>query len=406
MSHTTSSIERLVTVNSSRLLQIAVLVDIDDSWGRNIVQAISMYSRHANWQLLIAPRDSEGRLRIPSQWRPSGAIVSMRDQSLLLHVRHAAMPTVNVSGMFLDEKWAGQVTTDDVGRAKMAVDHLLNRRIEHFASYCPQIGRYSDGREQAFVNAVREAGGICHCYSEYNGYNHMRWLEDRLNVANWIQSLPKPVGIFAADPYPARQLVEICTAESHDIPEDVAILSGDEDDLLCESVTPSITSIELASHRIGTEAAEMLAEILKTGKVPSAIKYIQPLRVRLRRSTENRSVSDPAIASCVRLIWESAPDSIEVRDLVKHVCLSRRTLEQRFREILGRTPAEEIRRMRLEKSRQMIVSTSLSISSIAVTCGFSSGPYLSRIFRKYYGISPSELRVGRTVTERIETAEG
>lgn len=398
-------LERPVTVHAPRSLQIAVLVDIDDTWGRSIVQSISLYSRHANWQLLIAPRDSEGRLRIPSRWHPDGAIVSMRDESLLAHVRQAATPTVNVSGMFLGEAWAGHVTTDDAGRAKMAVDHLRNRCIAHFASYCPQIGRYSDGREQAFVNAVREAGGICHCYSEISGSNRSRWLEDRLNVAEWIRTLPKPVGIFAADPYPARQLVEICTSESHQIPEEIAILSGDEDDLLCESVTPSITSIELASHRIGTEASEMLAEIIKSGNVPTAIRTIQPLRVRLRRSTENRSVSDPAIASCVRLIWESAPDAIEVRDLVKHVCLSRRTLEQRFREKLGRTPAEEIRRMRLEKSRQMIVATSLSIATIAVTCGFSSGPYLSRIFRKYYGIAPSELRVGRASSESMEVGE-
>lgn len=381
--------------SAPRVLQIAVLVDIDDTWGRSIVQAISQYSRHAAWQLLIAPRDAQGRLRIPDEMLLDGAIVSMRDKSLLSHIQQAAIPTVNVSGMFIGESWAGNVATDDGGRASMAVDHLRTRCISHFASYCPQIGRYSDGREQAFVDAVKKLGYQCHCYSEYGRHKRSRWLEDRGRVAEWIRKLPKPVGIFAADPYPARQLVEICAWDSHEVPEEVAILSGDEDDLLCESITPSITSIELASHRIGTEASEMLARILKTGNVPASVKYVQPLRVRVRRSTENQSIADPAVSKCVRLIWDSPPDRIEVRDLVKQACLSRRTLEQRFREKLGRTPAEEIRRMRLEKSRQMIVSTQLSISAIALTCGFSSGPYLSRTFRKYYGFSPSELRVGR-----------
>lgn len=382
--------------NSSLVSQIAVLVDIDDTWGRNIVQAISQYAIHAHWQLLIAPRDNQGRLRIPAQSRLDGAIVSLRDQSLVSHVRRAGVPTVNVSGMFLDEGWAGHVATDDLGRAKMAIDHLASRCILNFASYCPQIGRYNDGREQAFAAAVREAGHDCHCFTDTDGYRQTSGLEDRSSVAEWIDQLPKPIGIFAADPYPARQLVEVCIWRSHEIPEEVAILSGDEDDLLCESVMPSITSIELASHRIGTQAGEMLAHIMQHGQIPTEVQLVQPLRVRLRRSTENRSIDDPAVASCLRLIWEQAPDRVEVRDLVKHACLSRRTLEQRFRQKLGRTPAEEIRRMRLEKSRQMIVSTSHSISTIAVTCGFSSGPYLSRIFRKYYGISPSELRVGRT----------
>ena len=380
---------------SSPTRLIAVLVDIDDTWGRQIVQSISQYSYANNWQLLIAPRDSQKRLRIPSDWRPDGAIVSMRDASMVTHVKKAGLPTVNVSGMFLEEKWTGHVATDDVARARMAVEHLRHRKIENYASYSPPIGRYNLAREQAFIDEVQAAGFDCNCYTQTDWYKKTTWLDDRQNVGEWIASLPKPVAIFAADPYPARQLVEICAWRSHEVPDEVAILSGDEDDLLCQSITPPITSIQLANHRIGFEASDMLRVILETGTVPTQVNWVKPLRVCMRRSTENSQTSDPAVAKCVRLIWESEPNDVEVVDLVKLACISRRSLEQKFREKLGRTPAEEIRRMRLEKSRQLIVTTTLSISAIAMTCGFSSGPYLSRIFRKYYGISPSELRVGR-----------
>ncbi|QDU57210.1 AraC family transcriptional regulator [Aeoliella mucimassa] len=376
---------------------VAVLVDIDDMWGRRIVQAVSEYSHAKNWQLLIAPRDTQGRLRIPPQWQPDGAIVSMRDKSMVAHVKSAEVPTINVSGMYLDEGWAGHVATDDEVRATMAVDHLRSRRIQHFASYAPAIGRYNIEREQAFVSEVRKAGFQCSCYTNTKWYRQSTWLDDRQNVGEWIDSLPKPVGVFAADPYPARQLVEICAWRGYEIPEEVAILSGDEDDLLCESASPPITSIELASHRIGHEASRMLDQRLADRDVQQPVQRVKPLRVCMRRSTESRHISDPAVASCVRVIWESPPDRVEVRDLVKVARVSRRTLEQKFRDKLGRTPAEEIRRMRLEKARQLIVSTSLSIATIAETCGLSSGPYLSRIFRKYYGITPSELRSGRSV---------
>jgi LacI family transcriptional regulator len=375
--------------------RVAVLVDIDDTWGRNVVEAISRYATEAGWQLLIAPRDSQRRLRLPNNWCGDGAIVMLRDRSLLDHVKQANMSVVNVSGMFLGEGWAGHVATDDIGRARMAFQHFRGRQIKNFASYSPRIGRYTDQREAAFSRTVEKEEFRCDCYRSDLAGENTDWLIDREGVGRWLESLPKPVGVFAADPYPARQLVEICSWRELDVPGNVAIISGDEDDLLCKSVTPPITSVELASHRIGWEASAMLKSMMRTNRVPTEPMLIQPLRVCLRRSTESLSVSDPVLALVVQAIWERSPDKLEVRDLVRVACMSRRSLEQRFREFLGRTPAEEIRRIRLEKSRQMIVTTSLSVASIAHACGFSSGPYLTHAFRRQFGVTPSELRLGR-----------
>jgi LacI family transcriptional regulator len=204
---------------------------------------------------------------------------------------------------------------------------------------------------------------------------------------------------LAADPYPARQLVEVCRWKQLVVPDEIAILSADEDELLCNVLSPQISSIELASHRIGHEACQVLDEMMRTGKVPREPRLLPPLRVCARRSTEHVAIEDRELSNLVKLIWERATDGIQVPDLVRAATMSRRTLEQRFRDHLGRTPAEEIRRVRVEKARQLIVTTSLSVSAIALACGFSSGPYMSQAFKKRFGITPSELRIGRKDAE-------
>lgn len=376
-----------------RPLQVAILVEFDDTWGRNVVEAIARFAQDANWRLLFAPRDSERRLRVPTGWRSDGVIASLRDRSLIDHVKGLQTPAVDVSAMFPEERWVGRVATDDLGRARMALEHFRSRQLQHFASYAPSIGRYPDRRAAVFRDLVESSGFEC---KEFGSKDPSLATEQRNALSTWLQSLPRPVGIFASDPYPARQLAEVCVEGDIDVPSDVAILSGDEDDLLCGIMSPQITSVELASHRIGYEAASMLNEMMTRSYVPDEPKLIDPLRVCARRSTDYLAIEDPELTTLVRMIWEQAASGIQVSDLVRAAAMSRRRLEQRFREVLGHTPAEEIRRVKVEQARQMIVTTSKSIATIALSCGFSNGPYLAHAFRKHYGISPSDLRVGRS----------
>lgn len=380
---------------TTRTLHVAVLIEIDDTWGRNVTEAISLYAHEANWHLLISPKDAQRRLRVPPGWKGDGIIALLRDQSLIEHVLQAGVPVVDTCSMFMDLKSVGRVNTDDRCRAHMALDHFQTRLLQNYAAFAPHIGRYSNNRVRRFQEAVEEAGYRCQVYPPGNPPEKSVSGSDREQLADWLESLPKPVGIFAADPYPARQLVEVCNWRGIDVPGEVAILSADEDELLCNILTPRISSIELASHRIGHEACEMLKRMIATGKVPEEPMQIPPLRICARRSTEHLAIGDHELAGIVRMIWEHATDGIQVPDLVNVASMSRRTLEQRFRDVLGRTPAEEIRRVRVEKARQLIVTTSLSISAVALACGFSSGPYLTQAFKKQFGITPSELRIGR-----------
>ncbi|WP_442485571.1 substrate-binding domain-containing protein [Aeoliella sp. SH292] len=397
------SLQRLADlprVNGSK--QIAVLIEFDDTWGRNVVEAIAKFAHDADWQLLLAPRDQERRFRVPPGWKGDGVIASVRDPSLKDHLQAVGLPTVDVANMYPKENWLGRVATNDCTRAAMAFDHFRTRQLQHFAIYSPAMSRYPSGRSEEFRRTVEAAGYKC---STFQSAHEDESIVDREEVAAWLSTLPRPVGIFASDPYPARQLAEICVRFGFDIPGGMAILSGDEDELLCGVLSPRISSIELASHRIGYDAARMLHQIMTTGQVPSTISLLDPLRVCARRSTDLLAIDDPQLRNVVQLIWDRAADGVQVTDLVRAVPMSRRKLEQRFREVLGRTPAEEIRRVKLERARQMIVTTTTSVAAIALSCGFSSGPYLTHAFRKQFGITPSDLRVGREPGAEVGMSE-
>ena len=368
---------------------VGILVETDDSWGRSVVGAVCQFGQDAGWSLLIAPRDSQGRLRLPGIWDGDGIIVSLRNAAMVRHVKRLNLPTVDVSIMIQQKGWLARVATDDRARAEMALQHLVSRGLKNFACYAPPIGRYSDIRSRAFQAAVEEAGYTCPVYQEGDSEG---WLTNYTRVRQWLRTLPRPVGIFAADPYPARQLVEICTMDSVRIPDDIAVLSGDDDDLLCGTASPQISSIELASHQIGETAAQMLGRMMNGGRPPKTARLIPPLRVRSRQSTDILELADSEMAGILRFIRRHAGQGISVSDLLREFPISRRSLEQRFRQAVNRSPAEEIRRVRFEHICRLLLDTDLSIAAIAHRTGFAGGASLSQAFRQYFGQPPGEYR--------------
>ena len=375
------------------LRHVGVLVETDDTWGRNIVEAVCRFGQDAGWTLLIAPRDEQGRLRLPKVWNGHGVIAALRNRAAVRHLASRRVPVVDVHSMVEKEDWMARVATDNRVRVAMAFDHLRSRGIRNFACYAPPIGRYSDARSLAFQSLVESGGFKCAMYSSEE--NASGWLIDYTRASAWLAKLPKPLGVFAADPYPARQLIEICATDSIRIPDDVAVLSGDEDELLCNVASPQISSIELASHRIGETAAKILQRLMNGGSVPKGTTLIPPLRIRARHSTDILAIDDPEIADVLNFIREHAKEGISVADVVRAFPISRRSLEQRFREKLDRSPAEEIRRARFEHVCRLLLDTDKSIATIAYESGFASGVSLSQAFHQYIHETPGRFRRSR-----------
>jgi LacI family transcriptional regulator len=176
------------------------------------------------------------------------------------------------------------------------------------------------------------------------------------------------------------------------VPEEVAIISLETEDLLGRVVHPPLSGVDIPVEKIGYEAARQLDRLLR-GKAatPSEI-HLPPLGVTTRQSTDLVACDDPHIQQALRFIRDHAHEGLDVRAVLKAVPMARRTLERRFRELLGRSPADEIRRVKIEKVRGLLHSTNMPIPEIAEACGFDYVEHMIPIFKKHHGFTPSAYR--------------
>ena len=211
------------------------------------------------------------------------------------------------------------------------------------------------------------------------------------SIASWLRSLPKPVAVFACYDFRGQQVLDACRRAGFAVPDEVAVLGVDNDELLCALSPPPLSSVILNPRRSGWLAAEALDLMMRGQRVP-AVTHVPPLGVATRQSTDTTAVDDVQVANAVRFIRERACSGIDVSDVLRACPMSRRALEQRMKAILGRTPHAEILRVQIARARQLLAATSLSLPEVAEKCGFRHAEYLSVAFKRETGVAPSEYR--------------
>jgi LacI family transcriptional regulator len=283
---------------------------------------------------------------------------------------------------------------DAVGR--LVAEHLLNCGLRHFAFVGHHNREYSVRREAGFRQVLAARRHEPYCYYErdtalFNPMGYL-WALDPF-VQRWVQDLPKPVGIFASNDIWGVQLAEVCRQTGLRVPDDVAIVGVDNDDLLCDLARPSLSSVALPTERIGYEAAALLDRILGRGKPLRRSRFLPPIGVVVRQSSDVLAVGDLEVAAAVRFIRERSHVPIGVKDVLRAVSISRRSLERRFQAALDRTVWEEIRRVHLERAKTLLAGTGMPMSAVAEQAGFSDPRQLSVVFRQVTGFTPTAYRV-------------
>jgi LacI family transcriptional regulator len=211
-------------------------------------------------------------------------------------------------------------------------------------------------------------------------------------MRDWLAQLPRPVGLMACYDIRAQQLLDMCRELELAVPEQVAVIGVDNDELLCNLCTPPLTSVIPDTHQTGYVAAQLLDRMMNGRKVSSDPLFIEPLGIALRQSTDILAINDPEIARAMRIIRERATLGLNVRQLMEQLPLSRRVFESRFQKRLGCTPHDMIVRIRMDRVRQLLRETDLPLETISHRCGFSHVEYLSAAFRKLTGVSPGAYR--------------
>jgi len=366
----------------------------DIAYCRGVLHGIRTYAiGKSDWVFHDAPPEIR-TLGPLEEWQPHGIIAHFFDAAFARRVLALKKPLVNVTSTFLDLP-APMVDVDNHLAGRMAAAHFLDRGFRNFGFFGSAWTGFSKQREEGFREALAAAGqSLTSCYSEFlpRPPTDSSWkLQDR-QVHDWLLSIRKPAAILASNDYPARRLADMCHQLRLRVPEDVALLGIDNDELECLLASPPLSSVVNPAERIGFQAAQMLDRLMSGRRLPEQVLSVPPTHIITRQSTDIVAIADADVSAAVAFIAAHTADNIRVAEVVKRLAIARRGLERRFRKLLGRSIHEEIQRVRMDRARYLLAETDLGMRAVAMQSGFSTPQRLAAVFRQTVGEPPMSFR--------------
>ena len=376
--------------------RVALLIETSNSYCRGLLRGIHAYvQEHGPWSTYLTElgRGDPAPKWVIDNLEGDGIIARIENRRIADAVMKLGLPVVDVSAARTVPELPF-VETDDVMIAQMAADHLLERGFNHYAFCGDERYKWSIWREEEFVRIVTGKGHGCPVYRHHpeGGKAPSNMAEEERQLSNWVKQLPKPIGIMACYDLRGQQLLEVCRRMGIAVPDEVAVIGVDNDELLCNLADPPLSSIIPDTHRTGYEAARILDRLMSGKKCATREVRVAPLGIVTRQSTDVLAIADTDISQAVRFIRQHACDGIKVEDVLNAVPLSRRVLENRFKKLLGRTPHDEILRMQFQRVVQLLTESSLPLAKVAEQAGFQHAEYLSVAFKRRFGVPPSRYR--------------
>ena len=382
--------------------RVALLIDTATTWGAGLIEGVADYAKAngKNWVFSFEPRGKYETMALDPKWRGDGVVARITTSQLAGQLIASQIPVVNVSWFRFGEGLIPRCTCDEAAAAEMAASYFLDNGFRQFA-YCASTLRpsYFDRLGAAFVDTIGRAGYACETLDpEGAGFARLDPEQQLDALADWLEALPRPTALLTFDDIQARQVTEAAAQRGVAVPDDVAVLGGEHDGLCSRVSSPALSGIDQNPTDVGFAAAGMLDTMME-GKQPTETNLLlPPRRIIVRQSTDKVALEDDLLANALRYIRRHYADELSIRDILHEIPLSRRAMEMGFRRHLGRTPREEIRRIRVEKAVELLCDTDWPITKIARACGFDRPELLTRAFRREIKATPSEFR--RRVTQR------
>ncbi|MBX3433224.1 MAG: XylR family transcriptional regulator [Pirellulales bacterium] len=379
--------------------RVALLVETARGFGRDFLRGVARYAQlHGPWSFHITAGDYRHAVPKMRTWGGAGIIARIPDEQTARAILEANVPTVALGltdqQMQPDSPLAAfsEVSSDPRQVASMAAEHLLQRRFQHFAYVGLDDRAWSQRREIVFTQLLTQAGFRVHSYKQPKRVQDRVWEREQAILARWLDELPRPVGLFACNDDRGREVLEACTIAGLRVPEDVAVVGVDNDEVFCALANPPLSSVALNAETAGYRAAELLDGMM-SGKVrkPKRI-VVEALHVVTRRSSDIVAVEDPDVAAALQFIHREKGCNISVDSVVEEVAVSRRHLEKRFRETIGRTILDEIQFTRLERAKRLLLETTFPVSKVADFSGFGTAAYFIQFFQRRVGVTPRRYR--------------
>jgi len=378
----------------SQSVSVRLYADVVHGYSRGVLRGVAEYAKiHGWWDFSFRSRIEPDFTSALKRDGVRGVIIQIRQAEQAQELIDAGVAAVNVSHM-ADPLALPAVFPDDLAAGQMAAEYFLDRGFRSFAFVGFASLHYSLLRARGFIDRIRVAGFDCPTFLRSPETLETGGVEEpeKADYTDALNDLPRPLAIFCCNDTCARQIVQAAVRLGLQVPDEIAVLGVDNDEINCELSGVPLSSVQLNTEQIGYHAASMLARLIAGQPAPAAPMFIAPVQVITRRSTDVLALVDAEVSAAVRFIRDRGGREINVEDLLQRTSLSRRSLEMRFRKALGRSPYQEIRRVQMERAKLLLSHTDRSVREVADACGFKETRQLSTVFHDRVGVTPRQYR--------------
>ena len=355
-----------------------------------ILRGIARYSREKQWALLFDYTQVHKWSAISNKVDGLICLVGPdRPRAQFLLKMNLPMVVLGNSdeGLMGDQL---RVLQDDAACGRMAAEHFLSLGFENFLTVGKKNRTFFRDRIQSFTEALGDRARVIeHAWiGESLAYTSLR-----RPIEAVMKKVPKPMAIFAPSDVTCVHVMQSAMALGLKVPEDVAILGANNDELICDFAPVPLSSVRLNFTQWGFEGAALLDKVMQGQAPEKNVPLIRPVGVVSRQSTNIRLVPDEQVAKALRYIWDHLDHPLTVDEIAGHVGVSRATLGRLFRKHMRRSIIDEIASSRLENARELLALGKLPVKEVAAACGFSTPNYFNNVFRKATGATPRKFRL-------------
>lgn len=375
------------------MIKVILLIDSTSEFDRKLLRGMMKYSKeNGPWLFYRAPSDyhfkgsrEEWIAKWAKEWK-ADAIIGRWDESKVDLLANLDIPIVLQNTRYRSEIYSN-LTGDYLRTGQMAARYFRKKHYVSYAFFGIRNVIWSAEKGRGFKEEVLKENATYSQYEEVAGLEY-----DRQKLIDWLKSLPKGTGLFCCDDAHALIITESCTMAGINVPDEIAVLGVDDDDLICEISDPTISSIQLEVEHGGYETCKLLhRQILSNDRTPFNV-FISPSEIRERNSTRSHNISDSHIRDIVKFIEQNYMNDISMGEILKLVPLSRRSVETRFKKAIEMTIYQYLLQTRIERLSYLLRTTDRPYADLAYEVGFRDLANVSRTFRKFKGCTPLEYR--------------
>ena len=360
-------------------------------YDHRVHRGVVRYAKEQGWRLAV--RRTPG-LSVPWGWQGDGIIAgSGSTPEFADYLQSTTLPVVDLSWRH-PEVQVPRLLSDNATIGIQAAEHLMARGFTNFLCMARRPDWISDERFPAFSKRLRAEGRSCEqifiqCPPE------TAWPEYLEQVQSLLLAQPRPIGVLCIDDQLASDVIDACFTAGIVVPDELAVLGIGNDDLICDTAAIELSSVDNNQEGQGYAGAALLHRLLHGESLPLEPFRVSSKGVVTRTSTDIIAVGNRKVAQAVRYLQQNFMQPIGVQDVARAVDLTRQGLTKSSTAHLGRTPGDELRRIRIEAAKQALVSTEDNLDNIARQVGYSSANTLCLAFKRELGITPNTFRKGK-----------